>query len=71
MTDDIDKEVGVRLRAMRVRRGLPQKALGDTLGVSLQQIQKYERGVNRLSVSALVRLSRELNVNPVHFLEGL
>lgn len=70
MQDPIDASIGARLRQIRMLRQLSQTKLGDALGVSFQQIQKYESGANRVSASALVRLSRALEVSPVHFLEG-
>jgi transcriptional regulator with XRE-family HTH domain len=64
--DPIDKHVGDRLRARRILLGLSQTSLGKAVGLTFQQIQKYERGKNRVSASALFRLSRALDV-PVTF----
>lgn len=58
----IDLHVGMRLRLRRVILGLRQDQLGDAVGVSLQQIQKYERGQNRVSASRLFDLARVLGV---------
>ena len=66
--DLIDVEVGLNLRRARLLRKLSQTQLGDALGISFQQIQKYERGVNRLSTSMLVRAARFLGVTPVELL---
>jgi len=60
--DQIDVEVGLNLRRMRLARGFSQTELGNALGVSFQQIQKYERGANRLSASMLVKAARFLAV---------
>ena len=49
----IDVHVGARLRARRTLLGLSQTALGDAMGISFQQLQKYERGGNRISASRL------------------
>lgn len=55
------KAMGARLRRFREASGLSQTELGEKLGVSYQQVQKYERGVSRLSVDALLRLARALD----------
>ncbi len=60
--DQIDVEVGLNLRRTRLARGFSQTELGNALGVSFQQIQKYERGANRLSASMLVKAARFLAV---------
>jgi len=65
-TTDIDKLVGKRLHQARVLLGYSQQTVGDALGVSFQQVQKYEKGVNRLSVARLVQLSKLLN-KPVNW----
>lgn len=67
----IDKEVGQRLRIRRKRIGLSQAKLGAMLGISSQQIQKYEDGVNRVSLSRLVFVAEALNVPLTYFIEGL
>jgi transcriptional regulator with XRE-family HTH domain len=60
--DPIDAEVGQNLRRARLARGYSQTELGDALGISFQQVQKYERGANRLSASRLVRAARFLGI---------
>jgi len=60
MPDPIDIEVGARIRARRKSLAMSQARLADTLGLTFQQIQKYERGANRVSASVLVRISRVL-----------
>jgi transcriptional regulator with XRE-family HTH domain len=62
----VDVHVGARLCQRRTVLGMSQTKLGDAVGVSFQQIQKYERGDNRLSASRLFSLSRVLDV-PVEF----
>ncbi|MFS0709958.1 helix-turn-helix domain-containing protein [Brevundimonas phoenicis] len=59
---DIDIEIGRRLRQARLRLGLSQEGVGDAIGVSHQQIQKYERGETRLTLSALARLRSVLRI---------
>lgn len=67
----IDALVGARVRMLRERRKMSQTALGDSIGVSFQQVQKYERGANRISASALFHIARTLGVSPADFFEGL
>jgi transcriptional regulator with XRE-family HTH domain len=67
-TDRLDREIGDRLRRARKLRGLTQGELGVALGVTFQQIQKYERGVNRVSTSALVLIARALEVSPLEIM---
>ena len=63
---DVDKQIGNRIRARRKEMGLSQESLADAVGVTFQQIQKYERGVNRVGASRLFDLSRVLDV-PISF----
>jgi transcriptional regulator with XRE-family HTH domain len=65
----IDQQVGARLRMQRMLVGMSQEKLGEALGVTFQQIQKYEKGSNRVSASTLKQISRVLNVQPSFFLE--
>jgi transcriptional regulator with XRE-family HTH domain len=58
--DPIDIAVGARIRMRRRSLSISQQALADELGVSFQQVQKYERGANRVSASMLVRIARRL-----------
>jgi transcriptional regulator with XRE-family HTH domain len=67
-SDQIDVEIGARIRTIRRRLGLSQTELGQALGVTFQQVQKYERGANRVAGSTLVRLCRKLNVAPADVL---
>ena len=62
--DPIDVAVGLRLRTLRKSRGMSQEQLGRALGITFQQIQKYERGANRISASMLVKAARHLGVSP-------
>ncbi len=64
----IDEKIGNRLLNARLARGISQVELGDSIGVSFQQIQKYERGGNRLSASVLVLICKELKVSPMTLL---
>ena len=62
----IDIHVGGRIRLRRTLMGMSQERLGDALGLTFQQVQKYERGANRVGASRLFNLSRVLDV-PVSF----
>src|SRR6516165_11611622 len=62
----IDRHVGSRLRMRRVLMGMSQERLGDHLGVTFQQVQKYEKGLNRMCASRMQNASRALEV-PVEF----
>ena len=66
--NDIDLHLGRRLRRRRRLLGLTQQQLAAVVGVRFQQIQKYEKGNNRISVSTLVSLAKALNVAPEFFL---
>ena len=69
--DPVDVHVGGQMRQMRLLRGLSQTALGKELGVTFQQIQKYERGANRLSASMLWRAADALNVPISYFFDQI
>jgi transcriptional regulator with XRE-family HTH domain len=62
----IDVHVGARVRLRRTLLGMSQEKLGDAIGLTFQQVQKYERGTNRIGASRLFDLSRVLDV-PVSF----
>ncbi|MBT5047077.1 MAG: helix-turn-helix domain-containing protein [Rhodospirillaceae bacterium] len=67
----VDIIVGKRVRGRRILMGLSQERLGDDLGVTFQQVQKYERGSNRISASRLYEISRVLEVPPSYFFEEI
>jgi transcriptional regulator with XRE-family HTH domain len=67
----IDKYVGNRLRMRRIMLGMSQTNLGDGLGLSFQQVQKYEKGTNRLSASKLQQCAGILQVPVEFFFEGV
>jgi len=66
----IDKHVGARVRMRRLMVGMSQGKLGDALDVTFQQVQKYEKGANRIGASRLQQLARVLEVPPSFFFEG-
>lgn len=63
----VDKYVGSRVRMRRIMLGMSQEKLGDSLGLTFQQVQKYEKGTNRIGASRLQQISEILQV-PVSFL---
>ena len=68
---EIDKHIGQRVRDRRVVLGLSQSVLADGLGISFQQLQKYEKGFNRISAGRLYGCTELLDVRPEYFFEGL
>ena len=69
--DPIDVHVGSRVRMRRTLLGMSQEKLGNALGLTFQQIQKYERGANRIGSSRLFKLSRILDVPVSFFFEDM
>jgi transcriptional regulator with XRE-family HTH domain len=61
--DPVDVEVGRRIRIQRMTRGMSQTELGEKIGVTFQQVQKYEKGVNRVGASRLTRIAKVLGVS--------
>ena len=66
----IDKHVGSRVRMRRLMLGLTQQKLGKKLGVTFQQLQKYEKGTNRISASRMLAIAEILQVPAPFFFEG-
>lgn len=66
----VDILVGRNIRTIRVMRGLSQEKLGEALGITFQQIQKYEKGSNRVSASTLVGISAALSCNVSDLFSG-
>ena len=71
VSNPVDIHVGQRLRLRRTLLGMSQEKLGDAVGLTFQQIQKYERGANRIGASRLYQLSRILDVPVAYFFEEL
>lgn len=67
----VDVHVGGRVRLRRTLLGLSQEKLGEALGLTFQQVQKYERGANRIGASRLYDLSRVLDVPMSYFFEDM
>jgi transcriptional regulator with XRE-family HTH domain len=70
-TGTIDKEIGSRMRMRRMLIGMSQEKLGEMLGLTFQQVQKYEKGTNRISVSRMIDIAHVLGVDIHFFFEGL
>jgi transcriptional regulator with XRE-family HTH domain len=68
--DPIDRHVGSRVRMQRILMKMSQEKLGDALGLTFQQVQKYEKGLNRIGASRLQQISKTLSVPPSFFFEG-
>ena len=68
--DPIDKYVGSRIRMRRIMLGMSQEKLGDALGLTFQQIQKYEKGANRVGASRLQQIAEVLQVHVSFMFEG-
>jgi transcriptional regulator with XRE-family HTH domain len=66
----IDKHVGSRVRMRRMMLNMSQEKLGDALGLTFQQVQKYEKGTNRIGASRLQQISQILQVPVEFFFEG-
>jgi DNA-binding XRE family transcriptional regulator len=66
----VDKHVGSRVRMRRMMLGMSQEKLGDGLGLTFQQVQKYEKGANRIGASRLQHISHILQVPVPFFFEG-
>lgn len=69
--DPIDSYVGSRIRLRRGITGYSQEKLAEEMGITFQQVQKYERGLNRVSASRLWKLSQILGVSVNFFFEGI
>jgi transcriptional regulator with XRE-family HTH domain len=69
--NDVDAHVGARLRQRRMLLGISQEQLADMLGLTFQQVQKYERGTNRVSASRLFQLARALDTPITWFFEDI
>lgn len=69
--DPVDVHVGSRVRLRRTLLGLSQEKLGEAVNLTFQQIQKYERGANRIGASRMYQLSQVLDVPVSFFYDGL
>ena len=69
--NQVDRHIGSRVRARRTMLGMSQEKLADALGLTFQQVQKYEKGVNRIGASRLLHIAGILDVSIEFFFEGL
>jgi transcriptional regulator with XRE-family HTH domain len=68
---EVDRRIGERIRARRMALGVSQSGLARVLGVSFQQVQKYENGMNRIGAGRLAAICRFLRLEPNHLFERL
>jgi transcriptional regulator with XRE-family HTH domain len=68
---EIDQFVGDKIYSLRLAKGLSRQQLAEVIGVTHQQLQKYEKGVNRISVGRLVLIAKALGKNINYFYEGI
>lgn len=71
MVHPVDIHVGKKIREVRLLRGMTQVNVANKLGLSFQQLQKYETGYNRVSASKMFEIAQLLDVEPAYFFEGL
>jgi len=67
----VDRKIGQRVRSRRLEIGMSQERLAELLGVTFQQVQKYEKGVNRIAASRLYDIAAALDMPAARFFEGL
>jgi transcriptional regulator with XRE-family HTH domain len=67
----VDRHVGLRIRMRRKELGISQERLAEALGLTFQQVQKYERAANRVSASKLWEIARALNTSVSYFYDGV
>jgi transcriptional regulator with XRE-family HTH domain len=70
-TNAVDKRLGQRVRSRRLEIGMSQERLAEILGVTFQQVQKYEKGVNRIAASRLFAIAAALDMSVARFFEGI
>jgi transcriptional regulator with XRE-family HTH domain len=68
---DIDAIIGAKVRALRMRKGLSQEKLGDMLGITFQQVQKYEKGANSIATCRIPAVCEALGVTPSDLFDGI
>lgn len=71
ITIALDKAIGSKIHELRISRGLSREQLGDQIDVTHQQLQKYEKGANRISSGRLILIARALKVPVLYFFEDL
>ena len=71
MKHPVDVAAGARIRDLRMARGLSQTNIAEACGISFQQVQKYESGTNRVSLSRLIEICKTLRVRPGEIVDSL
>lgn len=69
--NEVDKHVGDKMLSLRLAKGFSRQQLSKTIGVTHQQLQKYEKGANRISVGRLVSIAKALSTDTSYFYEGI
>ncbi|PIR39084.1 MAG: transcriptional regulator [Alphaproteobacteria bacterium CG11_big_fil_rev_8_21_14_0_20_39_49] len=70
-TEKIDTYIGMKIHELRISMGLSRQQLADKIGVTHQQLQKYEKGTNRISAGRLAAIAKALNKPVAFFFEGV
>lgn len=70
-TDDIDRQVGARIRERRILLGLTQQQMADLIGVTSQQAHKYEKGMSRVASGRLYQIAQALGIDVGYFFDGM
>ncbi len=71
MTEPVDIQIGKKLRQLRNMKGISQNALAQDAGITFQQVQKYEKGINRISAARLIDFARILTTDISYFFKDL
>ncbi len=68
-TSKIDEQIGTKINQLRLSQGVTRRAMATQLGITHQQLQKYERGINRISIGRLMDIAEVLTVSATYFFE--
>jgi len=69
-TLELDAAIGARIKSARSAKGVSQESLADHLGITFQQVQKYEKGTNRVGAGTLILIAEKLGVSALYLLRG-
>jgi transcriptional regulator with XRE-family HTH domain len=69
--DKFNKVIGEKIFSLRLGKGISRHELSKSIGITHQQLQKYEKGANRVSAGRLILIAKALNVTPVYFYENI
>lgn len=70
-TKAIDTSIGLKIQQLRIAKGVSRQSLAENIGITHQQLQKYEKGVNRISASRLLDIAQQLEVSIIYFFEDV